>query len=278
MTFQYYRGMDGAALDLAYNNVRAEPDYIKTMARFKEQSDLLYSIVEMRRDIAYGDLPRQRFDWLSCGRADAPTFVFIHGGYWQNYTKEDFSFVARGALERGCNVILAEYTLAPEVSMTEIVDEIGLLIDFLRNDRSEVGFLSKLVCLCGHSAGGHLAALYRGHPAITLVVTVSALFDLAPIRLSGLNDRLQLTRQEVARLSPLHNIKQGAPLIVSVGTSELLELIRQSQEYANACKAQREVVSFLSLAGRTHFSILDDLADPFGVHMAAIVDALKLHE
>ena len=68
MTSYPYRGMDRAALDLAYNNLRAEPDYSAMMARFKNQSDVLYRSAEARRDIAYGDRPRQRFDWLSCGR------------------------------------------------------------------------------------------------------------------------------------------------------------------------------------------------------------------
>jgi acetyl esterase/lipase len=269
-----YRGMNRSALDLAYNNVRAEPDYSAMMARFKEQGDVLYRNVDSRRDVAYGPRPRQRFDWLASGRVDAPTFLFVHGGYWQNYTKEDLAFVAKGALERGFNVVLAEYTLAPDASMTEIVGEIGVMIEFLQNSRSDIGFGGRPVCLCGHSAGGQLAALYRSHPAITLTMTISALFDLEPIALCWLNDKLQLTPQEIARFSPLRKIEPGAPLIVSVGADELPELIRQSEDYADACKAGGEAVSFLSLPGRRHFSILSDLADPKGVHLAAVDSAL----
>jgi arylformamidase len=269
-----YRGMDRAALDLAYNNVRAEPDYQAIMGRFKEQSEAIYRSVEVRRDIRYGSQPRQRFDWLSCGKEAAPTFVFIHGGYWQNYVKDDLAFVARGPLERGFNVVLAEYTLAPEASMTEIVGEIGLLLGFLQSDTSEAGFGGRPVCVCGHSAGGQLAALYRNHPGITLTVCVSALFDLEPISLSWLNDKLKLTQQEVSRFSPLHHIDRGAPTMVSVGMAELPELIRQSQRYATACEASGESVTFLPLPERRHFTILTDLADPAGAHMAAIVDGM----
>jgi len=70
-----YRGMDRTSLDLAYNNVRTEPDYSAMMTRFKEQSEVLYHTIETQRDIAYGSRSRHRFDWLSCGRSNAPTFV-----------------------------------------------------------------------------------------------------------------------------------------------------------------------------------------------------------
>ncbi|CAB3769306.1 alpha/beta hydrolase [Paraburkholderia humisilvae] len=272
MTNPVYRGMDRAALDVAYNNVRDEPDYQAIMGRFKAQSEVVYRSVEVKRDIPYGGRPRQRFDWLSCGKEAAPTFVFIHGGYWQNYAKDDLAFIARGPLERGFNVVLAEYTLAPEASMTEIVSEIGLLLKFLQSDTSDAGFGGRPVCVCGHSAGGQLAALYRNHPGITLTVCVSALFDLEPISLSWLNDKLQLTEQEISRFSPLHQIDRGAPTVVSVGMAELPELIRQSRSYASACEARGESVAFLPIPERRHFTILTDLADPAGAHMAAIVE------
>jgi arylformamidase len=274
MTNAIYRGMDRAALDLAYNNVRAEPDYQAIMGRFKEHSEALYGDVEVRRDIRYGSRPRQRFDWISCGKQAAPTFVFIHGGYWQNYVKDDLAFVARGPLERGFNVVMAEYTLAPEASMTEIAAEIEALFGFLRSDTSGAGFGDRPVCVCGHSAGGHLAALLRSQPGVTLTVCVSALFDLEPISLCWLNDKLKLTPQEVSRLSPLNRIDRGAPTIVSVGTAELPELIRQSQQYAAACEAGGEQVTFLPLPELRHFTILGDLANPVGRHMTAIVEAM----
>lgn len=68
MTSHHYRSTAQAALDLAYNNLRAGPDYSAMMDRFKNQSDVLYRSTEARRDIAYGRRPRQRFDCLSCGR------------------------------------------------------------------------------------------------------------------------------------------------------------------------------------------------------------------
>lgn len=178
-----FRGMTRAELDVAYNNVKAEPDFAGLMARYHETSRALYRKFQVERDISYGPGPRQRFDWVSCGRPAAPTFVFIHGGYWQNYAKEDLAFVAQGPLAHGFNVALAEYTLAPEATMTRIVAEIRSLLDHLAASANAAGFGGRPVCLCGHSAGGQLAALHRSHPAVDVTVAISGLFDLEPIAL-----------------------------------------------------------------------------------------------
>jgi arylformamidase len=270
-----YRGMSRQDLDTAYNNVLADPDYAARTLNYKERSEAIYQSASVQHDKAYGPLPRQRFDWFSGGGESAPTFVFIHGGYWQNYRKEDLAFVASGALEHGFNVALAEYTLAPEASMTEIVHEIGALLDHLRSDRDEIGFGTGGVCLCGHSAAGQLAALHGDHPAVTLVVSVSGLFDLEPISLCWLNDKLRLTQKEVLKFSPILNIRAGAPALVTVGGTELPELVRQSQDYSAAQAMAGKRTSMLTIPERTHFSILDDLADPAGTQMTAIVVAMS---
>jgi arylformamidase len=82
--------------------------------------------------------------------------IYIHGGYWQTLNKEDFAFVGQGPLELGYNVVLAEYTPAPQSSMTQMVQEIGRLLDHLASNRDELKIGHGPVCLVGHSAGGHL--------------------------------------------------------------------------------------------------------------------------
>lgn len=82
-----YRGMDRAALDAAYLNTKAVPDFPGLLASCQARSAALYAATPGRRDLRYGAQPAQRFDWLPCGQPDAPLFVFIHGGYWQHCTK-----------------------------------------------------------------------------------------------------------------------------------------------------------------------------------------------
>ncbi|MEO6972863.1 MAG: alpha/beta hydrolase [Rhodoferax sp.] len=269
-----YRGMDRATLDAAYNNSNAVPGSARMMVHFRNRSANVYLDVACQRGLAYGPSPRQRYDWFAAGPSGAPTFVFIHGGYWQACAKEDFAFIVQGPLQRGFNVVLAEYTLAPEASMTQIVGEIGALLDHLQADRDGLGIAGQPLCLSGHSAGGHLAAMHRSHPLVSHAMPISALVDLEPISLGGLNDKLQLTAGEVKAFSPLRHIARGAPMTVVVGDAELPELIRHSRLYAADCQARGETASLVPVPGCNHFTVLDDLASPSGVQMMALVGAL----
>ncbi len=270
-----YRHMHRAALDRAYNNSQAVPDFSAIMANFRERSAEFYRTAPCQRDIPYGIQPRQCFDWFPSSQQSAPTFVFIHGGYWQSCAKEDFAFIAQGPLAHGFNVALAEYTLAPEVSMTQIVEEIGCLLDQLATGANGLGTGKQTLCLSGHSAGGHLTALQRNHPAVVHAMPISALVDLKPISLSQINDKLHLTPREVDIYSPLHHINKGAPMTVTVGAEELPELVRHSYEYAQACQRQKEKVQYIPVPNCNHFSILEDLASSTGIQMVALVQSLN---
>ncbi|UXU91802.1 alpha/beta hydrolase [Burkholderia sp. S-53] len=259
-----YRGMDRTALDAAYDNINAVPDFPAVLAECQARSTKLYDTASCRRDLRYGDRPRERYDWIACGRENAPTFVFIHGGYWQACVKEDFAYVASGPLAAGFNVVLAEYTLAPDASMTQIVGEIGSLLDHVAGDRDGLGIAGKPLVLSGHSAGGHLTAQHRTHRAVTAALPISALVDLEPISLSWLDDKLQLSPHEIDAFSPLRHVGKGVPTVVAVGGAELPELVRHSDDYAAACRAAGGTVELIHVPGCTHFSVLDALARPDG--------------
>jgi arylformamidase len=264
-----YRGMDRASLDTAYNNTAAVAGSAAILADFQARSAKIYAAHPCTRNLAYGSSLAESFDFFPSSQPDAPTFVFIHGGFWQSCARDDFAFIADGPLGHGMNVVLAEYTLAPQASMTRIVGEMGALLDHLVQQGHD------RVVLCGHSAGGHLTAQYRSHPAVICAMPVSGLHDLEPISLCMWNDLLQLSAQEVARFSPLRHIGKGAPTVVTVGADELPELVRHSKDYAEACRVAGERVGYLALPGENHFSILDDLAKPEGLQMSALKEMLR---
>jgi arylformamidase len=265
-----YRGMDRVALDAAYNNTKAIPDFAAVHAGFQARSAQLYETAACQRDIRYGLHPRQRFDLFHSRNSNAPTWIFIHGGYWQTLSKEDFAFVAEGPLAQGFNVVLVEYTLAPQSSMTQIVDEIGCLLDYISANRDPLEIGHGPVCLSGHSAGGHLSLVHRSHPLLTHAMSISPLIDLEPISLSWLNEKLNLTPREVDAYSPLRHIGKGAPMIIAVGAAELPELMRHASDYATAALKAGETVQYVAVDACTHFSILEDLAQPSGTLMSAL--------
>lgn len=269
-----YRGMDRPTLDKAYNNTKAVADFPAVYAGFQARSAAFYERTPGLRDRRYGPAPRQRYDLLPSGQPNAPTVIFIHGGYWQACSKEDFAFVAEGPLAHGYNAMIAEYTLAPEASMTQIVNEIGSLLTHIAASRDALGIGNGPVCLMGHSAGGHLTAVHRGNPLLAHAMPISPLVDLEPISLCWLNEKLQLSPEEIARYSPIEHIAAGCPTTVAVGAAELPELVRHAKEYAAAAAETGESARYIAVEGCDHFSVLEDLASRDGVLMQALVRGL----
>ena len=269
-----YRGMDRAALDAAYNNTEAvglakRDAYVAERVARTEQFRKRH---QGRLDVPYGTGARQHLDVFSVGTPGAPTLVFIHGGYWQQNDKGPFGFIGEGVLPAGFNYVNVEYTLAPAARMDAIVAEVRAAVAWVIDHAKELGGDPARVFVSGHSAGGHLTAMAMADSRVAGGIAISGLFDLEPIRLNYLNEKLRLDAAEAERNSPLlHLPARSAPLVVTVGLRELPELVRQSEDYATAWKARGLPGRYLPLAGHDHFSILDELARPDG----KLVEALK---
>jgi acetyl esterase/lipase len=261
-----YRDMDQAALDAAYNNSAAVglERRDRYLAEWTERTRELAVRVKAKRDLRYGKGARQRLDLYPASIKNGATLVFVHGGYWQMSDKENYGCVAAGPLAHGINVAMVEYTLAPAIRIGGIVAEIRRAIGFLRRNAGALGAAPRIV-VSGHSAGGHLAAMLIDEPRLRGIMPVSGLFDLEPIRLSYLNEKVGLDAEEERRNSPIHRIPATAPpIVVAAGANELPELRRQSTEYHAALKAKDLNAELLLLEGQDHFSILEELASPDG--------------
>ncbi|MCS3408050.1 alpha/beta hydrolase [Serratia sp. AKBS12] len=250
-----------------YDNSATVDDEAEILASFQQRSQAVYQQVNHIRNIPYGKLPRQTFDWLFSGTPGTGTIIFIHGGYWQCCNKEDFAFIAEVPLALGYDLLLVEYTLAPQATLTAICQEIGMALAAielqldLRRRRGPV-------FLAGHSAGGQLAAYWQQHPLVDHVFPISGIFELEPLLTTYVNQRLQLTDQEIAALSPLRNLPAAAkPMTLFYGAAERPELIAQSEHYHAALCRRQAPVTRVALAGANHYTVLDAL---FGTDGALI--------
>jgi arylformamidase len=270
-----YRGMDRAALDAAYNNSLAVADSAELMARGRERSAEVRAGPRAHLDVPYGSRPRERLDYFSSGTTKPPLLVFIHGGYWQRNDKDMFAFIADGPRPHGIDVALVGYTLAPDVRLTDIVAEMNRSLTFLSERADEFGFDRDKLFVGGWSAGGHLTAIVADHPACRGGIPISGIFDLEPIALNYLNEKLGLDPTEIATLSPLRVLPDRMPpLRVFVGGQELPELKRQSATYAEAACERGLPVTLTVLPGHHHFSILDEISRPEGAITHALVELI----
>lgn len=276
-----YRGMGREALDVAYNNAAAVVDSAAFIARWDRESVAIReqaasgSELRVELNIRYANTERGTLDLFLQSNNLSPTLVFIHGGYWQLNSKDRFSFVAKGPLSVGMNVAILGYTLAPQAHMDEIVQEVRQGVRWVTEHIEARGGDPKRIGVAGWSAGGHLAALAMSSPNVQHGLTISGIFDLEPIRLNYLNNKLQMTEDEARRNSPIMNLPTHAGyLTVSVGAEELPELKRQSSSYYEAWRAAGLQGRHLVVPGRHHFAVLEELARSNG----ALVDVLRAWE
>jgi acetyl esterase/lipase len=268
--------MDRTQLDAAYNNRAAVPNAVAIIENWNERSARVRRDRPGHLDLSYGDRPRQRLDLFLAEGPKAPTLAYIHGGYWQMNDKEGHSFIAEGALARGINVAVLEYTLAPIARMDQIVGEIRRAIGWLDEHLGEFGADPRRIYVAGHSAGGHLTAMAMTLGAVRGGLAISGLYDLEPIRLNYLNEKLGLDAPEAERNSPLLHLPPTAgPLAVAYGTAELPELCRQSIDYARAWVESGLPGHLLPIGGADHFTILEALADSHGTLAEALVDLIR---
>ena len=271
-----YRGMDRAQLDRAYNNSLAVPERSAIVADWAARSARMRREHPDHLDVAYGESPRERLDLFLAPDPAGPTLAFIHGGYWQMNDKENFAFLAEGVLPLGVNLAVIEYTLAPAARLDRIVAEVRRAVQWLAEHLGDHGADPSRLYVSGSSAGGHLTAMTMPLPVVRGGIAISGLYDLEPIRLNYLNEKLGLDEAEAGRNSPLfHPPETAAELVIAYGLDELPELQRQSTTFGEAWLKRGLRGRLLAIEAVNHFTILETLAQPGGVLSKALLDMLE---
>ncbi|MHB8354863.1 MAG: alpha/beta hydrolase [Burkholderiales bacterium] len=266
--------MDRATLDQAYNNSLAVPESKSMFNAWVEQSKALRAQYPQHLDLVYGPRVRDRIDYFSAG-ANTPVLVFIHGGFWQMRSKDDFAFLAAGFLKEGISVAMVGYPLGPDATMDEIVADSRLAIRYLAQHLPELGGDPRRVVISGWSSGGHLATMVLDDPLLRAGVSVSGLFELKPLLKSYINDKLHMDEVTAERNSPMRQLPGlSKPLALFVGTAELPEMRRQTRDYAQARLAAGLPVAYAEIPGANHYTILNDMMSPEGKIHREIVGLL----
>ena len=263
--------LDQAARDAAYNNNNA----VANSAALIEERNAAAAIARAARagalDIPYAEGERTRFDLYPAADKVAPCLVFIHGGYWQRNSREVFAALADGALAAGWSVAMPGYSLAPAVTLTQIVAEIRRALDWLSETGPSYGIAGPII-VSGWSAGAQLAAMTLSHPGVTAGLAISGVYDLAPIRDTYLNEALHISDDEIATLSPLRLPPIIKPLAVAYGTAELPALVWDSRNLHARRAAAHAPGPLIPVAGANHFTILDALRRKDGILLQAAQD------
>jgi arylformamidase len=159
--------------------------------------------------------------------------------------------------------------------MDGIVREARTALGWLHRHLTTLGGDPARLYIGGWSAGGHLAAMLMDEPLVAGGLAISGLFDLEPIRLCYLNEKLGLDPEQARRNSPLLNVPtRAAKLIIAYGSDELSELKRQSREFAAAWSARGLPGEVIEVANCHHYAVLEQLAQPAGLLTKALAVSL----
>jgi acetyl esterase/lipase len=259
-----WRKLTQQQLDLGFNNTLHVPQTPSIIAEWDRVSADMRARYPQSLDLRYGPRERNRIDFIKA-KDGGPTLVFIHGGYWQTRAKENFTFCAAGPLAHGINVALIGYTLAPDVTLDQIVDEVRTGIDYLVTELPALGSDPNRMIVSGWSAGGHLSSRSLGHPHIKAGLLISGVYDLEPIRHSYLNAKLNLDDGTIQRNSPIRNPGGvNKPLVIVAGSAELPLLRKQSADYAAHRAGYGLPVTYEEIPYANHFTMMNELASPSG--------------
>jgi arylformamidase len=197
--------------------------------------------------------------------------IYIHGGYWRSGSKEDNCNFVPTFTKRGATVVLIEYDLCPQVTVSDIVRQTRAAIAWVCKNITHYSGDPSKIFISGHSAGGHLTAMALAHDwtkeglpqnCIKGAVATSGVFDLDMVMMISVQGQVCMTPQTAEANSPFINPPRvRCPLVVAVGDTEPKGWQQMSEDFFNHCKQQGMNVGYLVVPGANHYTMSEKLLD-----------------
>ncbi|XP_015124053.1 kynurenine formamidase isoform X2 [Diachasma alloeum] len=288
---EYEREYSPSAWSKRYGNMEVQSKFLQLAHKVTSE---MRKKIPCQLDIPYGSSDRMKYDIYGTDLPNGtPVFVFIHGGYWQECSKEFAGFGISALVAEGIKVINVGYDLCPTVKLSDVVTQIKIVTEEILKLCKKNG--AKCVWLGGHSAGAHLAAsLLHDLEWRTLMternlfqslkglVLIGGIYTLRPLLKTSYNGPLQLTEDEIQKFSfndvdtrklpPVEGIK----VIVAVGECDAPKFIEESRHYTQQLLNFVDRVEYILLRNNIdHFDIVENLPDPRFLLTKSIIDNIK---
>ena len=128
-----------------------------------------YTAPKIDRDLRYGDHERHRLDVHTAGdEANAPVFVFVHGGGFVGGDKHvpgspAYDYLGAWAVRNGWVGVTITYRLAPEHTWPSGAQDVAQAIAWIRDNITQYGGDPDRIVVAGNSAGAvHVASYVTG--------------------------------------------------------------------------------------------------------------------
>jgi len=253
------------------------PNALEVIGRYPELSRATRRSLAHEAGVRYGSHPDEVFDvFPAAGKALAPALIFVHGGAWKNFTKDDYSFVADPLAPAGVTTVVLNFSKLPSERLPTVVDQVHRGLLRVRDQSRALGIDPDRLHLAAHSSGAHLAAaaLQKGDiDFIRSVTLVSGPYDLRPVVLSHRADYVRLDPDEVIALSPgLHPGRMPGPVRLFYAEHDTDEFRRQTEAFAESLGRVGKLSALVRCPGVNHFELMEAFKDPGHRMVKAILE------
>lgn len=279
---------DQDSLDDAYDQSLHAPNMARVLQRYASTSAAARGRIGEPLRRAYGPTEVEALDIYRTPAPHAPFFVFLHGGAWKAGMARNYAFAAETMVRAGAHAVIPDFVSVQDAggNLNVMVDQVRRAVAWVHRHGAELGGDPGRVYLAGHSSGAHLAGMCLiadwaalGVPGdcIRGGLCSSGIYDLRPIRLSARNAYIRLDDLSEEALSvQRHASRVRAPLLVSIGSEESPEFVRQAREFAAAVGAAGGTATLVQGDNYNHFEILETLGSPHGVLGHAMLRLMQL--
>jgi arylformamidase len=280
---------DQVELDASYDQVNYEPTIRRVSQRLASSSEAMRARLGSPQRVAYGPSEIEKLDIYRSKAANAPVFVFIHGGNWQLGAVKDYAYPAEMFVAAGAHYIALDF-----INVNDAGGDLGVMAGQVRRgiawvckNAASFGGDPNRVYIGGHSSGGHLCGVALitdwqrefDLPADVIKggLCMSGMYEMTPVRLSWRRTYVKFTDAMADAMSAQRHIdKLHTPIVVTYGTFETPDFQRQSRDFAAAVQAVGKPVQLIEAANYAHLEMCESLGNPYGPNGRAALAMMKL--
>ncbi|HEY1983274.1 MAG TPA: alpha/beta hydrolase [Xanthobacteraceae bacterium] len=284
-----FMGMDQQELDASYDQLAYEPLLPQITKRLASNSEAMRARIGAPLRRSYGPSAVEGLDIYRAKEANAPIFVFFHGGAWLGGSAKDYGYPAEMFVNAGIHYVAVDFVAIKEAGgdLGVMAKQVRSAVAWVHNNAVSFGGDPARLYVGGHSSGGHLCGVVLvtdwqkefGLPQNIIKggLCMSGMYEMKPVALSARSRYVKFTDAMEDSMSALRHIDLlNAPITVTYGTFETPDFQRQSRDFAAAVKAAGKPVQLIEAPNYAHLEICESLGNPYGANGRAALAMMKV--
>src|SRR5882672_10657801 len=234
-----FMNYDQIELDAAYDQSAYAPLAGQIQARRTTNSEEVRRRLGEPRRESYGPSEVEKLDIFRTARANAPVFIFVHGGAWLGGSSREYHFAAENITTAGAHYVTPDFIAvgAANGDIRIMAEQVRRAIAWVYKNAASFGGDPNRIYLCGQSSGAHLSGVALvtdwqkdfGLPADLIKggVLLSGMYEMKPVRLSARSKYVKFDDAMEESMSTIRHIARlRTPITVMYGTNETPEFQR----------------------------------------------------